>query len=120
MGELFPRIGFIVTNSKLEAHKVITIYNGRAEIENRIKEGKNTLRRDKTKSRRRFAGQSGKASRRMSCLQSAPHDPGYGVLGRESQAVHRLDHQTACEGWGQGGVSYLAEEVYVMLRRLFH
>ncbi len=54
MGELFPRIGFIVTNSYFEAHKVITIYNGRAEIENRIKEGKNTLRWDKT-SRHRFA-----------------------------------------------------------------
>ncbi len=37
-----------MTNSNLEAHKVITIYNGRAEIENRIKEGKNTLRWDKT------------------------------------------------------------------------
>jgi len=54
VGELFSRVGFIVTNSKLEAHKVITIYNGRAEIENRIKEGKNTLRWDKT-SCHRFA-----------------------------------------------------------------
>ena len=35
MGELFPRVGFIVTNSNLEAEQVITIYNGRAEIENR-------------------------------------------------------------------------------------
>jgi len=48
VGELFPRVGFIVTNSNLEAHKVITVYNGRAEIENGIKEGKNTLRWDKT------------------------------------------------------------------------
>jgi hypothetical protein len=48
VGELFPRVGFIVTNSSLGANKVITIYNGRAEIENRIKEGKNTLRWDKT------------------------------------------------------------------------
>jgi len=39
MGELFSRVGFIVTNSNLEAEQVITIYNGRAEIENRIKEG---------------------------------------------------------------------------------
>jgi len=37
-----------VTNSGTEAEKVITIYNGRAEIENRIKEGKNTLRWDRT------------------------------------------------------------------------
>jgi hypothetical protein len=46
--ELFPRVGFIVTNSRLEAEDVIQVYNGRAEIENRIKEGKNTLRWDKT------------------------------------------------------------------------
>jgi len=58
MGELFPRVGFIVTNSKLEAQQVITIYNGRAEIENRIKEGKNTLRWDKTSCRRFTANQA--------------------------------------------------------------
>ena len=53
-GELFPRIGFIVTNSRLPAGKVVKVYNGRGDIENRIKEGKNTLRWDKT-SCRRFA-----------------------------------------------------------------
>jgi hypothetical protein len=47
VGELFPRVGFIVTNSNTEAKRIITIYNGRAEIENRIKEGKKTLRWDK-------------------------------------------------------------------------
>ena len=39
VGELFPHGGFIVTISNLEAEQVITIYNGRAEIENRIKDG---------------------------------------------------------------------------------
>jgi hypothetical protein len=53
-GELFPGLGFIVTNSSLETHKAITVYNGRAEIENQIKEGNNTLRWDKT-SCQRFA-----------------------------------------------------------------
>jgi hypothetical protein len=38
-GELFPRIGFIVTNSKLPAGKVVKVYNGRGDVENRIKEG---------------------------------------------------------------------------------
>ncbi len=47
-GELFPRTGFAVTNSRLPAGKVIKVYKGRAEIENRIKEGKNTLRWGKT------------------------------------------------------------------------
>ncbi len=48
VGELFPRIGFIVTNSRLPSSKVVKVYNGRGDVENRIKEGKNTLRWDKT------------------------------------------------------------------------
>jgi len=43
-GELFPRYYFIVTNSKLAAGKVVKVYNGLGDVENRIKEGKNTLR----------------------------------------------------------------------------
>jgi len=58
VGELFPRVGFIVTNSNMEAQRVITVYNGRAEIENRIKEGKNTLRWDKTSCDRFAANQA--------------------------------------------------------------
>jgi len=57
-GELFPRIGFVVTNSRLPAAKVTKVYNGRAEIENRIKEGKNTLRWDKTSCQRFEANQA--------------------------------------------------------------
>jgi hypothetical protein len=57
-GELFPRIGFIVTNSKLPAGKVVKVYNGRGDVENRIKEGKNTLRWDKTSCRRFSANQA--------------------------------------------------------------
>ena len=47
-GELFPRIGFIVSNSRLTAREIVKVYNGRTDVENRIKEGKNTLRWDKT------------------------------------------------------------------------
>jgi hypothetical protein len=43
-GELFPRIGFVVTSSRLPARKAIKVYNGRGDVENRIQEGKNTLR----------------------------------------------------------------------------
>jgi len=57
-GELFPRIGLVITNSRLPAGKVIKVYNGRAEIENRIKEGKNTLRWDKTSCQRFEANQA--------------------------------------------------------------
>jgi hypothetical protein len=51
-GELFPRIGFLVTNSRLSAGKVVKVYNGRGGLENRIKEGNNTLRWDKTSCQR--------------------------------------------------------------------
>lgn len=51
-GELFPRVGFIITNSELPPEKVVKVYNGRGDVENRIKEGKLTLRWDKTSCRR--------------------------------------------------------------------
>jgi hypothetical protein len=57
-GELFPRIGFVVTSSRLPAGKVVKVYNSRAEVENRIKEGKNTLRWDKTSCQRFEANQA--------------------------------------------------------------
>ncbi len=56
-GELFPRVGFIVTNSKLPAGKVVKVYSGRGDVENRIKEGKNTLLWDKTSCHRFAANQ---------------------------------------------------------------
>ena len=57
-GELFPRIGFVVTSSMLPAGKVTKVYNGRGDVENRIKEGKNTLRWDKTSCQRFEANQA--------------------------------------------------------------
>ncbi|MGO9021295.1 MAG: transposase [Syntrophobacteraceae bacterium] len=47
-----------MTNSNLEAEQVITIRNCRAEIENRIKEGKNILTWDKTSCHRFAANQA--------------------------------------------------------------
>ncbi|MBW2062531.1 MAG: transposase [Deltaproteobacteria bacterium] len=46
--ELFPRKGFIVTNSRVSSKEVLKTYNSRANVKNRIKEGKNILRWDKT------------------------------------------------------------------------
>jgi hypothetical protein len=57
-GELFPRIGFVVTSSRLPASKVTKVYNGRGDVENRIKGGKNTLRWDKTSCQRFEANQA--------------------------------------------------------------
>jgi len=41
--ELFPRVGFIITNLKWKNKKVVKFYNKRGTCEQWIKEGKNTL-----------------------------------------------------------------------------
>jgi len=43
-GELFPRIGFIVTNLRRRAKAVVRFYNQRGTAEQWIKEGKNAVR----------------------------------------------------------------------------
>jgi hypothetical protein len=43
-GELFPRVGFLVTNLKWRAKKVVRFYNGRGTAKQWIKEGKNAVK----------------------------------------------------------------------------
>jgi len=43
-GELFPRVGFIVTNLRRPEKKVVKFYNGRGTAEQWIKEGKQALK----------------------------------------------------------------------------
>jgi hypothetical protein len=43
-GELFPRVGFIVTNLGRRAKRVVHFYNGRGTAEQWIKEGKHAVR----------------------------------------------------------------------------
>ena len=43
-GELFPRVGFIVTNRNLPNERVFAFYNGRGTAEQYIKEGKHALK----------------------------------------------------------------------------
>jgi hypothetical protein len=43
-GELFPRVGFIVTNRSLPNERVLAFYNGRGTAEQHIKEGKHALK----------------------------------------------------------------------------
>jgi len=43
-GELWPRVGFIVTNLTRPSRRVIKFYNGRGTAEQWIREGKNALR----------------------------------------------------------------------------
>ncbi len=42
-GELYPRVGFIVTNLSRPAERVVTFYNQRGTAEQHIKEGKNAI-----------------------------------------------------------------------------
>jgi hypothetical protein len=48
LNELFSSMGFIVANDRLFSQEVARAYHGRANVENRIKKGKNTLHWDKT------------------------------------------------------------------------
>jgi hypothetical protein len=43
-GELFPRVGFIVTNLRRDEEDVVQFYNGRGTAEQWIKEGKNAVK----------------------------------------------------------------------------
>ena len=43
-GELFPRVGFIVTNLRRQPWQVVKFYNGRGTAEQWIKEGKNAVK----------------------------------------------------------------------------
>ena len=43
-GELFPRVGFIVTNLNKHSKNVMKFYNGRGTAEQWIKEGKNAVK----------------------------------------------------------------------------
>jgi hypothetical protein len=43
-GELFPRVGFVVTNLSKRARNVVKFYNGRGTAEQWIKEGKNAIK----------------------------------------------------------------------------
>ncbi len=43
-GELFPRVGFIVTNRSLPNERVLAFYNDRGTAEQHIKEGKYALK----------------------------------------------------------------------------
>jgi hypothetical protein len=43
-GELFPRVGFVVTNLRRKPWRVVKFYNGRGTAEQWIKEGKNAVK----------------------------------------------------------------------------
>jgi hypothetical protein len=57
-GRAFPPHQFCGNQLTSPAGKVVKVYNGRGDVENRIKEGKNTLRWDKTSCQRFDANQA--------------------------------------------------------------
>jgi hypothetical protein len=67
-GELYPRVGFIVTNLARSAEGVIAFYNQRGTCEQYIKEGKNAIKWTRL-SCRSFAANTGTPSAPRSCLQ---------------------------------------------------
>jgi Transposase DDE domain group 1 len=50
--ELFPRVGFVVTNLRRSPKRVVKFYNGRGTAEQWIKEGKNALKSTRLSCRR--------------------------------------------------------------------
>ena len=51
-GELYPRVGFIVTNLSRPAERVVAVYNQRGKAEQYIKEGKHALKWSRLSCRR--------------------------------------------------------------------
>ena len=102
-GELFPRIGFVVTNSRLPASKVIKVYNGPAQIENRVEEGQNTLRWHKTNCQRFEANQF---RLRMGVpAYNLAYDPAVPCLGCRSETVPGVADQAINQRGRQGFLS---------------
>ena len=57
MGELFPKVGFVVTNMSAKTEGVVHFYNGRSTAEQWIKEGRMALNWTRLSYRRFVANQ---------------------------------------------------------------
>ena len=69
-GELYPRVGFIVTNLKRPAERVVAFYNKRGTCEQWIKEGKGAIKWTRLSCRRW-------PSEVRFCLARRPENPEY-------------------------------------------
>jgi hypothetical protein len=61
-GELYPRVGFIVTNLGRPAERVVAFYNQRGTAEQWIKEGKGAITRASMKAPGRITGDGGRGA----------------------------------------------------------
>jgi len=98
VGELFPRIGFIVTNSRPGAGKVVKVYLCRDEIENRIKEGEITLRRDKPSSTR-FAAHEARVKIGVLAYNLVHMLRKLHIRGEGGETIHRIADPTVDQRW---------------------
>jgi hypothetical protein len=87
-GELFPRVGFIVTNLKWRAKKAVRFYNRRGTAEQWIKEGKNAVKWTKL-SCRRFKDNA--ARLQLFALAYGPHQKICNTAAGRPQCARRVD-----------------------------
>ena len=102
-GELFPRIGFMATNFRLPAGKVVKVYSGHDGVENRIKQGRNTLRWEKTRRHRCAADQA--LAHGIVGLQPPAHALAIPPGRRRGQTVNGVADQAFAPSGGNSCVS---------------
>ena len=85
-GELYPRVGFIVTNMSRPAERVVAFYNKRGTCEQWIKEGKGAIKWTRL-SCRTFAAQRGAAPASCARLQPRQFPADSGDAGADQGLV---------------------------------
>jgi hypothetical protein len=83
-GELYPRVGLIVTNLRRSVKRVVAFYNGRGTCERRIREGEGAIKWTRL-SCRTFAANSAPAS--CARLQSRQFPAHFGNAGTDQGLV---------------------------------
>ncbi len=97
-GELFPRVGFVVTNLSLPAVGVTRYYNGRGTVEQWIKEGKYTLNWTRLSCHRFVANQV----RLLVCIDLQPgqlHEKADFARVSETLVTAKRADQAHQDGW---------------------
>lgn len=109
-GELFPRVGFIVTNLPMEPDWVVRFYNQRGTAEQHIKEGKYAFRWTRLSCKRfREKASSGRLSPKNEPGTDVFQDLG-GLRAAVGGQVVQYHHVALVQGRGQSGFDVEVEE----------
>ena len=100
-GELFPRVGFIVTNSNKHSKNVVKFYNGRGTAEQWIKEGKNAVKWTKLSCRTFKDNQT-----RLQLFALAYNLANF--LRRLAQLPHQISDVACFQGWRAQSRHYIS------------